>query len=129
MPHEHRLHARCGCATSHATAALELEHGGGHGRPFAFPQASRKFERDRPFRVDHLAVELTLDLALKSVHGSATLSLSRIDPEAEMLVLDAIAFDVKGVQVGKAGAPYVYDGRQLHVTSTILRHFSVPSLG
>ncbi len=105
MPHEYRLHARCACA---------LE------RPFAFPQTSRKYERDRPFRVGHLAVDLTLDVPAKSVRGSATLSLARVDPDAETLVLDAIGFEIHGVDLGhgtaRGPAKHSYDGRQITVT-------------
>jgi len=110
MPHEHRLHARCACAFGHAS------HASAEGRPFAFPQTSRKFERDRPFRVQHLAVDLALDLPRRSVEGSATLSLSRVDPEADTLILDAIGFELRSVQIGGAAAKHFYDGRQIHIT-------------
>jgi aminopeptidase N len=111
MLHEHRLHARCACASGHAAAR---EHG--LARPFAFPQTSRKFERDRPFRVGHLAVDLSLDVARRSVSGSATLSLTRVDPDADTLTLDAISFDLRDVQIDGARAVYHYDGQQIHVT-------------
>ena len=111
MAHEQRLHARCGC--SHGLGGIGAS---AEGRPFAFPQTSRKFERDRPFRVVHLAVDLTLHVPERRVSGSATLSLVRVDPQAEILVLDAIAFEVQSVRVGSDAAVFTYDGRQLHIT-------------
>ncbi len=108
MSHQHRLHARCGCSTGIAAQAA--------GRPFAFPQTSRKFERDRPFRVGHLALDLDLHVAERRVSGSATLSIVRVDPDAETLVLDAIAFDVRSIRLGNDAAVYTYDGQKLHIS-------------
>ncbi len=119
MPNEHRLHARCACAKGYAAA--EAASRAAHGRPFAFPQTTRKFERDCPFRISHLAVDLDLDVPAHRVSGTATLSLVRVDPDAETLVLDAIAFELRSVRVGPRGAErtrakYLYDGQQIHVT-------------
>ncbi len=110
MPFEHRLHARCGCGVS-----LSSEESAGQARPFAFATSPRQFERDRPFLVDHLALDLSLEVAAKSISGNATLSVRRVDPEAESLVLDAIGFDIAHVKVDGAEVPYTYDGRTLHV--------------
>lgn len=105
-------HARCG-AHLHEH---EHEHGGGGGaRPFAFAHSPRHFERDRPFKVEHLALDLTLDFEKKSVRGSASLTLRRVDPDATTITLDAIAFDIRKVEVDDKGVEYTYDGKQLVV--------------
>ena len=111
MPTEHRLHARCGCAS----IGFERGTSSAAGRPFPLPTSVRHFERDRPFAIDHLALDLTLDLAAKSVHGRATLDVRRIDPEAEELSLDAIGFEVSEVTIDGATAPWRYDGQTLSV--------------
>ena len=110
MSHEHRLHGRSACANGHAAHSLA------EARPFAFPQTSRKFERDRPFRVEHLAIDLDLDVPEHRVRGAATLTVVRVDPDADVLVLDAIGFDLGSVHLGRKEAAYVYDGRQIHVS-------------
>ncbi len=110
---EHRLHARCGCASasgSHHESAIALG-----ARPFAFAHSPRNFERDRPFSIAHLALDLALDVARKSVVGSATLEVVRVDPEAEEIALDAIAFDLRSVKIDGKPADYRYDGRQITV--------------
>ncbi|MEO6574389.1 MAG: aminopeptidase, partial [Polyangiaceae bacterium] len=111
MAIEQRLHARCGCAIAHA--AGETQESG--LRPFALATSIRHFERDRPFAVEHLALDLALDLPKKSVAGTATLTLKRIDAEATEIVLDAIGFEITSVTVGGKDAKYVYDGRTLAV--------------
>src|SRR5579862_1940496 len=109
MPLEHRLHARCGCASigsaEHASAA----------RPFALPSSTRHFERDRPFAIDHLALDLTLDVAAHAIRATARLDVRRVDPAAERLALDAIGFEVQKVTLDARPATFHYDGRSLLV--------------
>jgi aminopeptidase N len=108
MSFEHRHHARCGRAEVHAA---EVESGG--GRPFAFATSPRQFERDRPFLVDHLSLDLILDVPKKTVRGVATLSVHRIDPDAESITLDAIGFTITSAKVDSTEVAYTYDGRAL----------------
>ena len=114
MPFEHRLHARCGCAAS--VSHSEGTHAEGGGRPFALPGSLRHFERDRPFGVEHLKLEVQLDLANKSVAGTATLKVRRIDPDATEIPLDAVGFEIESVTLDGKKAPFAYDGRVLRVT-------------
>jgi aminopeptidase N len=117
MAFEHRLHARCGgaCHDHHGAHALEGGGGAAGGRPFAFSGSPRHFERDRPFAVEHIGLDLRLIFAEKSVEGTATLRLRRVDPDATAIELDAIGFTLRAVTVDGKEAPYVYDGRVLRV--------------
>jgi aminopeptidase N len=110
MAVEQRLHARCGHHHGH-----EGHEGGGGARPFAFAHSPRHFERDRPFAIEHLALDLTLDFDERSVRGTAVLRVRRVDPKAETLVLDAVAFKLGAVQVAGKDAKYTYDGHVLTV--------------
>ena len=109
MPIEHRLHARCGCAS------VGSERASAAGRPFPLPTSVRHFERDRPFAIDHLAIDVTLDLAARRVRGRATLDVRRVDPDAQELTLDAIGFDISAVTVDGGRATWRYDGQTLSV--------------
>jgi aminopeptidase N len=112
MAVEHRLHARCG---HHHEGAWESSSGAAGGRPFAFAHSPRHFERDRPFTIEHLALDLTLDFDKRSVRGTALLRVKRVDPKAHALVLDAVAFKLESVRVAGKDARYTYDGRVLTV--------------
>jgi|HubBroStandDraft_1064217.scaffolds.fasta_scaffold07179_2 aminopeptidase N len=105
MAVEHRLHSRCGGA---------LEHGSS-GRPFALPSSTHHFERSVPFAIEHLALDLTLHLDVKSISATASLDVRRVDPPADEVALDAIGFDVTDVHVDRAPASWRYDGRTLFV--------------
>ncbi len=115
MPLEHRLHARCGCASigsaEHASAA----------RPFALPSSTRHFEPDRPFAIDHLALDLALDVRARGVRATAVLDVRRIDPFAEQLELDAIGFEVHEVTIDGEPASFQYDGRTLRLPLAVTR--------
>jgi aminopeptidase N len=112
MPLSHRHHARCG----HFTAE-HGEHAGSAAaaRPFAFASTTRQFERDRPFLVRHLALDLSLDVEKKSVKGKATIDVSRIDPKATSIRFDAIGFELGAVHVDGQVVDARYDGRSIDV--------------
>jgi aminopeptidase N len=88
---------------------------GASGRPFLLPGSTRHFERDRPFAIEHIAVDVALDTAARSVRGRATIEVMRVDPLADELLLDAVGFDVQDVQVDGEGTAWRYDGRVLRV--------------
>nr|MDQ2646885.1 M1 family metallopeptidase [Myxococcota bacterium] len=105
----HRLHERC--------AALGAASGTFSGT-FTLAGTERQYERSRPFRIAHLALDLTLDLTRKAIEGTATLDVQRVAPDADRLVLDAIGFQVRSVRLasGRGSAlDYVYDGEQLEI--------------
>src|SRR5688572_2703900 len=110
---EYRLHARCaGCIgesyAEHTHAAAS--------KPFAFASSPRHFERDRPFVLQHLALDLALDFDKRAVRGTATFDLERVDPDATHLVLDAVAFSIEKVTLDGKPATYAYDGRRIEIT-------------
>ncbi len=110
MPLEHRLHARCGCAS-----VGSLEHAASAARPFALPTSTRHYERDRPFAVDHLALDIAVDTAAKAIHATARIDVRRVGPSDDELTLDALGFDVHDLRVDGKRVAWRYDGRVLNV--------------
>jgi aminopeptidase N len=109
-------HACCGRAQG--AGHEQSNEGGGAGsagRPFAFASSPRHFERDRPFAIEHIALDLALDFPKRSIRGSASLTLRRVDPDATTVELDAVAFTIAGITVDDKNAKYTYDGRLLVV--------------
>ncbi len=105
MSFSQRLHARCSCSAVVA--------------PFPLAGTERKYERSRPFSIEHLLLDLELHLKKKSVSGTATLDFTRISPTETELVLDAVGFDIERVRIDTGGGfsdgPYEYDGDRLSV--------------
>lgn len=117
MSLEHRLHDRCACGSSQSSYA----HSSAGGRPFALAGVARQYERARPFRIEHIELDLALDVPKKSIASEAVLDIVRIDATAAEIALDAIAFDIASVEVREAGqqgfvkVEYAYDGHVLRV--------------
>jgi aminopeptidase N len=112
-----RHHARCACGSSLSSYAE-----GAGARPFALAGTKRVYERARPFTIHHIALDLTLQCEKKSFCGTATLDVSRVDPHAGEIALDAVGFELSAVEV-RAGdhgdfrkAAHVYDGETLRVS-------------
>jgi aminopeptidase N len=87
----------------------------GAARPFALPSSTHHFERDRPFVVEHIALDVALDVAARSIHATATLDVRRVDATADVISLDAIGFEVKSVTLDGQKASFLYDGRALAI--------------
>ncbi|UQA61579.1 M1 family aminopeptidase [Polyangium aurulentum] len=117
MSLEHRLHDRCACGSSLSSYSQAL----GAARPFALAGVQRVYERSRPFKVEHIALDLSLHISKKSVTGVATLELARIDARATEVALDAVGFDLESVELSLEGADafapatHGYDGQVLRV--------------
>jgi len=58
-------------------------------RPFAFASSPRHFERDRPFTIEHLALDLAFDFRKKSIRESAASPEARRPPNAHAVTLAA----------------------------------------
>lgn len=103
MTASHRLHERCGCGAARS--------------PFSLAGTERKYERSRPYRIDHLFVDLALDFDTRSVKGRAVLDFVRVAPEASSLQVDATDFDLSSVRVddgnGMKPVAYSYDGETI----------------
>jgi len=108
MVNEQRGFHRCGYASLHARRDTNS---------FVFPDTSPKFERSRPFILHHLALDLTLDVRRKSIAATATLHLTRVDPEATHVCIDAVGYLIETVSEAGTTSPfdYRYDGETLTV--------------
>ena len=93
-----------------ARAVLDGRH------PFALPGDRPVWGRDRPFAVEHIALDLAFNLARGEVRGVATTTFRpRVDGLREA-VFDAIELDVESVEDGTGRAlPFTVGERTLRV--------------
>jgi len=121
-----RNHDRCACGSSFSSAEAWLAP-----RGFHLPGGSRVYERDRPFSIEHIALDLVLDMDGGAIDARAELDVVRRDATALELSLDAMAFTDVKVRLVPGGrrragrrrraerhvaADWVYDGKTLRVT-------------
>ncbi len=135
MSLEHRHHARCACGSALTSSRAAP-------RPFTLAGTKRVYERPRPFTIQHIALDLALHIAEKALSGTAALDITRVDPEATEISLDAVGFTIEAVELTpsggkKAAAEHVYDGTTLTVTvpasasvaQILVRYRAVPRAG
>jgi aminopeptidase N len=84
-------------------------------KSFELPGARPHYTPDRPGQVEHIALDLTLDLARQRCQGTCTLKLRPVRSGIDRLTLDAVNLQIQTVEVGSAPQDFDYDGEQLHI--------------
>jgi len=85
-------------------------------RSFAPPGTKTHFQGDRPVRVNHVRLELDLDLEGARLTGLARLRLSARRSQLAVFELDAVEMEIVEVSVdGQAASTFDYDGERLRV--------------
>lgn len=86
----------------------------GH-KSFELPGAKPHYNPDRPGQVEHIFLDLTLDIPKQSYHGSCNIRLLPIRNGIDRLTLDAVNLNIKSVQVDEVEQKFDYDGEKLDI--------------
>ncbi|AFZ22771.1 aminopeptidase N [Cylindrospermum stagnale PCC 7417] len=86
----------------------------GH-KPFELPGAKPHYNPDRPGQVEHIFLDLSLDIPNQSYHGSCRIRLLPIRNGLERLILDAVNLNIQSVEVDEVQQKFDYDGEQLTI--------------
>jgi len=86
----------------------------GH-KSFELPGARPHYNPDRPGNVEHIALDLTLDIPNQSFSGVCTIRLKPICDGLKSLALDAVNLTIHSIKIGSAEQTFSYDGEQLYV--------------
>ncbi|MBW4445808.1 MAG: M1 family metallopeptidase [Spirirestis rafaelensis WJT71-NPBG6] len=86
-----------------------------HHRSFELPGAKPHYNPDRPGQVEHIYLDLSLDISNQSYNGSCTIRLLPVCNGVDRLTLDAVNLNIKSVQVNEVPQKFDYDGEQLFI--------------
>jgi aminopeptidase N len=86
----------------------------GH-KSFELPGARPHYNPDRPGQVEHIFLDLALDIPSQSFSGTCTITLVPVRQGISQLTLDAVNLDIQSVQVDETPQSFDYDGEQLHI--------------
>ncbi len=89
-----------------------------NGRKFELPGAKPHYNPDRPGQVEHIVLDLRLDIPRKRYDGTCTIRLNPVRDGIESLTLDAVNLAIASVQIGNTQQTFDYDGEQLHIHLT-----------
>ncbi|MDY6781200.1 MAG: M1 family metallopeptidase [Cyanobacteriota bacterium] len=82
---------------------------------FELPGAKPHYTPDRPGQVEHIFLDLILDIDNQSFQGTCTISLKPIVPNVQNLTLDAVNLNIESVAIANIAQPFDYDGEQLNI--------------
>jgi aminopeptidase N len=84
-------------------------------KSFELPGARPHYTPDRPGQVEHIALDLHLDMPHHSYEGTCQIRLNPVRGNIDRLTLDAVDLQIKSVQVDGVDQSFDYDGEQLQV--------------
>ncbi|WP_218080413.1 M1 family aminopeptidase [Anthocerotibacter panamensis] len=90
-----------------------------HAQPyktFPLPGSKPQYSPDKPGRVQHIALDLSLDIAGETLTGTCAVRLLTLVEGLRTLTLDAVAMQIQGARLGQEPLLYAYDGTQLRLT-------------
>ncbi|MBW4470683.1 MAG: M1 family metallopeptidase [Stenomitos rutilans HA7619-LM2] len=86
----------------------------GH-KSFELPGAKPHYNPDRPGQVEHIFLDLDLDIPNQRYHGTCTIRLNPVRDGIDRLTLDAVNLQIDSVYVGETKQRFDYDGELLHI--------------
>lgn len=86
----------------------------GH-KSFELPGAKPHYNPDRPGQVEHIFLDLVLDIPKQSFYGTCSIRLNPVRSGIDKLTLDAVNLAIKSVTIKETKQLFEYDGEQLHI--------------
>jgi aminopeptidase N len=84
-------------------------------KSFELPGAKPHYNPDRPGQVNHIYLDLVLDIPQQSFWGTCTITLTPVRSGVKQLTLDAVDLQIESVLFDGISQPFDYDGKQLNV--------------
>lgn len=84
-------------------------------KSFELPGAKPHYNPDRPGQVDHIFLDLKLDIPQKSFQGTCTITLTPVRSGIKQLTLDGVDLKIESVLVDGVSQTFDYNGEQLNI--------------
>ncbi len=84
-------------------------------KSFFLPGAKPHYNHDRPGQVEHIALDLRLDIPAQILQGVCTIRLLPVRSGITQLTLDAVKLEIQSVQVDSITQTYSSDGEFLNI--------------
>jgi len=91
-----------------------LDSENGH-KSFEMPGARPHYNPDRPGQVEHIFLDLVLDIPKQSFRGTCSIRINPVRSGIDKLTLDAVNLKIKSVKVGETKQTFDSDGEVLQV--------------
>lgn len=84
-------------------------------KSFELPGARPHYNPDRPGQVEHIFLDLVLDIPNSSFEGTCTITLNPIRNGINQLILDAVALNIDSVKIEEIEQEFDSDGETLQI--------------
>ncbi|PMB10631.1 aminopeptidase [Fischerella thermalis CCMEE 5328] len=84
-------------------------------KSFELPGAKPHYNPDRPGQVEHIFLDLDLDIPNQSLQGKCRITLLPIRNGIDRLILDAVNLNIESVFVDEVQQKFDYDGEKLSI--------------
>jgi aminopeptidase N len=91
-----------------------LDESNGH-KSFQLPGSRPHYNPDRPGQVEHISLDLVLDIPNSSFTGTCAIRLNPVRNEIDSLTLDAVDLKIDRVEIDGTDCTFNYDGELLHI--------------
>ncbi|WP_373541319.1 M1 family aminopeptidase [Chamaesiphon sp.] len=91
-----------------------FDESNGH-KSFQLPGSRPHYNPDRPGQVEHIALDLVLDIPNSSFTGTCAIRLNPVRNAIESLTLDAVDLKIDRVEIDGTDCEFNYDGELLHI--------------
>ena len=91
-----------------------LDENNGH-KSFQLPGSRPHYNPDRPGQVEHVSLDLVLDIPNRSFSGTCAIRLNPVRKAIESLTLDAVDLQIDRVEIDGIDHEFNYDGELLHI--------------
>ncbi|MCY7367621.1 MAG: M1 family metallopeptidase, partial [Chamaesiphon sp.] len=91
-----------------------LDESNGH-KSFQLPGSRPHYNPDRPGQVEHVSLDLVLDIPNRSFSGTCAIRLNPVRNGIESLTLDAVDLKIDRVEIDGTEHQFNYDGELLHI--------------
>jgi aminopeptidase N len=86
-----------------------------NGKSFELPGAKPHYIPNRPGQVNHIFLDLCLDIPNQSFQGTCSITLTPVRQGITELTLDAVDLNIESVLVDTVSQPYDYDDNELTI--------------
>ncbi|NEQ72134.1 MAG: M1 family metallopeptidase [Okeania sp. SIO2C9] len=86
-----------------------------NSKSFELPGAKPHYNPDRPGKVEHIFLDLELDIPNHSFHGNCIISLNPVRSGIDKLTLDAVELEIQSIKVNDTEQTFDYDGEELQI--------------
>jgi aminopeptidase N len=84
-------------------------------KSFQLPGSKPHYNPDRPGQVEHIFLDLILDIPHQHLQGHCHIRLNPIRPDVQNLVLDAVDLEIRSIKINNVTHEFVYDSEKIQI--------------